>query len=640
MQGYENFKWKRRKVWEHFETRLKETYSKLELWRKDFKTIEGHFGTGVVAFFLFIKWLFYLNITICFFVLLFIILPTIIFGDGLSKDCAGDLSSEECCSAVYYNQTFTESMLLLDLVQGTGQMERTYLFYGFYANKTFSWSLEHVSLYYNLPLAYISIAVIYFLISLVAIVSSAAKGFKERLVEGEGQFYQYCNIVFGGWDFCIHNEKSATIKHKAIYNELKGLLESERLEEEKRSRTREEKIKLYTIRSFINIAVLAVLSGCAVAIYYTFNFATTKLKEFETASNVTNSASSTIEKVEQLFYEFLPSLSIVILNVIVPFVFKYLVGFERYSPVFVVRLTLVRTVFLRLSSLIVLYASLYSKVSCPPSDTDVCYSTECNTPRCWETYVGQQIYKLVLTDFASNFIITFFINFPRALIAKNVENKFAKLIGEQSFDLPKHVLDVVYSQTLCWVGSFFMPLLPLLCVVTCFFIFYIKKFACLVNSKPSSTIYRASRSNSMFMVVLLVSYTICALLPIAYAVAELLPSKSCGPFRGLNTVWTTVVHAFVQTPEPLQNAVFFLSTAGFAVPVLIILLLLLYYYNAVNSANRHMVLVLKNQLVLEGHDKQFLLDRLSMFIKQQQENQKRMRQAEMMRDGDRNISSN
>lgn len=57
--------------------------------------------------------------------------------------------------------------------------------------------------------------------SLGAIVKSAAKGFKERLIEGEGQFYQYCNIIFSGWDFCIKNEKSAYIKHKAIFNEIK-----------------------------------------------------------------------------------------------------------------------------------------------------------------------------------------------------------------------------------------------------------------------------------------------------------------------------------------------------------------------------------------------------------------------------------
>lgn len=639
LQGFEQFKWQRRKVWTQMKSRLKETCRKVELWKKDLKKIEGNFGTGVVAYFLFLKWLLFLNIFIFTLIFLFVVLPSILFASEFTVGC-DDVEAEECCSLIYQNQSTQDSLLILDLIQGSGRIERTRLFYGFYVNQTFNYQIDGFDLYYNLPLAYISAAIAYFIISLVAIVKSAAKGFKERLVEGEGQFYQYCNLVFGGWDFCIHNEKSASIKHKAIYNEIKGLLESERLEEERQNRTRQEKIKLILVRILINLIVLVVLCACGVGIYFVFDFSTTKLKEIEGNSTITYISVGDFDNIQQLILEFLPSLVIVGLNVILPFIFKYLVTFEHYNPVFVIRLTLVRTVFLRLSSLMVLYASLFAKVSCKPEGTDVCASSECSTPICWETYVGQQIYKLVLTDFATSILITFFINFPRALIAKHINNKFARIIGEQTFDLPKHVLDVIYLQTLCWIGSFFTPLLPLIYIILGVFVFYIKKFACLVNSKPSSTIYRASRSNSMFMIVLLVSYTVCAILPIAYVVAELSPSRACGPFRGLESMWSTVIDAFVLTPSWLQNFIFFLSTAGFAIPVLIILLLLLYYYSAVNSANRHMVTVLKNQLVLEGHDKQFLLDRLSMFIKQQQENQKRLRHAEMLRDTERNASSN
>lgn len=45
-----------------------------------------------------------------------------------------------------------------------------------------------------------------------------------------------------------------------------------------------------------------------------------------------------------------------------------------------------------------------------------------------------------------------------------------------------------------------------------------------------------------------------------------------------------------------------------------------------------MVEVLKNQLVLEGHDKQFLLNRLSSFLKQHQDYQKKVRQSEQRRE--------
>jgi hypothetical protein len=118
-------------------------------------------------------------------------------------------------------------------------------------------------------------------------------------------------------------------------------------------------------------------------------------------------------------------------------------------------------------------------------------------------------------------------------------------------------------------------------------------------------------------------------LPVAFAIAEIAPSKSCGPFQGLPTTWSVVVDSFEQLPVWIQSILFFFGTAGFAVPVFIVLVLCLYYFYAVSAANKQMVMVLKNQLVLEGHDKQFLLNRLSAFIRQQQEHQKAMRHVEV-----------
>lgn len=70
-----------------------------------------------------------------------------------------------------------------------------------------------------------------------------------------------------------------------------------------------------------------------------------------------------------------------------------------------------------------------------------------------------------------------------------------------------------------------------------------------------------------------------------------------------------------ESPDWLKAVLLFLGTAGFAVPAIIILILAGYYYYAVAAANKHMVALLKNQLVLEGHDKQFLLSRLNHMIK-------------------------
>lgn len=715
----------------------------MELWRTSLKKIEGNFGTGVVAYFVFLRWLMILNLLIFSIIFVFIILPQLVLVEP--KDLPCDLNappvlsyrwvpdvnhtdsgynetiwiypntSIQCCREAYINEIrFNHSEFsILHLVQGTGFMEKTLLFYGVYTNQIYGYDplanlntrtvtkpanfnlnrnmdnlmvddegsgegfvvsnstspiigallgisgnttgittwrdfFNKLDIYYDLPLAYIIVTIVCYLYTLVAIVKAVAHEFKDRLVEGEGQFYQYCNLIFGGWDFCIHNEKSAQIKHKALYNEIQSLMHLKRYEFERNNRTRDVMIKLYLIRVLVNFIVCIILVICGVVIYILFNLSLgylepnfntiTRYRNFNVFMKKIKKISSGEEEVtiapdgldvdvdkqfEILFYEFLPYVCIVIFNLLVPILFNYLIQFEQYSPLFVIKMNLFRTVGLRLSSLAVLISRFYYLISSKNENSHLeCYNVKYGTPQCWETFIGQQFYKLFIVDFVTHIFVTFFVNFPRALIARHMNNAFARFI-EMDFELSKHVLDVVYSQTLCWLGTFYAPFLPAIAAVLIFFMFYIKKFACLVNSKPSAILYRASRSNSLFMIILLLSFTI-AIIPVVYTIAEIMPSRSCGPFRGLHSTWDRAIEAFMKLPEFLRNIVFFFGTSSFAIPCFIVLILFLYYYYSVSAANKHMVQVLKNQLVLEGHDKQFLLNRLSLFIKQQQEYQKRI----------------
>lgn len=643
LQGFDQIKWQRRKVWQQLQLKWTEYYTKMELWRNSLKTIEGNFGTGVVAYFLFLRWLMFLNLVIFVLIFLFIVLPQVLLFTEEPECDDSNLNSTECCMHSYLNNSGTSVILVLDIIQGTGFMEKTLMFYGMYTNQIFGYKPtadSQPTLFYNLPLAYVTISATYLLLSLVAIVKAASREFKDRLVEGEGQFYQYCNLVFGGWDFCIHNEKSAIIKHKALHNEIKGLLHSKRMEFERHNRSRDVMFKLIAIRMMINILVLIILAAAAYVIYLLFDISMAYLYpnlrpdstraffgNLTEQSMITNREITTLEQqLMNFFYEFLPYIAIVVMNLLVPLVFNYLVKFENYSPMFVIKITLLRTIFLRLASLAVLLSRFYYLIYSDIGDK-LCFNKDWGTPQCWETFVGQQFYKLFITDFVTHIFVTFFINFPRAILARHIETKFVKLIGEQEFELSKHVLDIVYSQTLCWLGSFYAPLLPAVAVLLNFFMFYVKKFACLVNSKPSAILYRASRSNSLFMFILLLSFVV-AVIPVVYAVAEILPSRSCGPFRGLDSVWDAAIQAFLELPTFFQNLLFFFGTAGFAIPCFVVLTLFLYYYYAVSMANKHMVEVLKNQLVLEGHDKQFLLNRLSSFLKQQQDHQRKVRQSD------------
>lgn len=144
------------------------------------------------------------------------------------------------------------------------------------------------------------------------------------------------------------------------------------------------------------------------------------------------------------------------------------------------------------------------------------------------------------------------------------------------------------------------------------------------------------------MLVLLLGFVV-AVVPVAYSITEIVPSRSCGPFRGTQVVWDVVTSAFLKAPDFIQNIVFFVGTRSFAVPFFITLILFLYYYSGVSAANRKYAELLRNQLVLEGHDKSFLLSRLTAVIARQQQlqqeahnrAQKRGHQNEMQRDSSR-----
>lgn len=53
----------------------------------------------------------------------------------------------------------------------------------------------------------------------------------------------------------------------------------------------------------------------------------------------------------------------------------------------------------------------------------------------------------------------------------------ARLSGKQLFLVPFNVLDLVYGQTVSWMGVYYCPLLPLIGTATLTATFYIKKVA-------------------------------------------------------------------------------------------------------------------------------------------------------------------
>nr|XP_032648963.1 transmembrane channel-like protein 4 [Chelonoidis abingdonii] len=186
----------------------------------------------------------------------------------------------------------------------------------------------------------------------------------------------------------------------------------------------------------------------------------------------------------------------------------------------------------------------------------------------------------------------------------------ARLWGEQEFLVPPNVLDLVYGQTVCWVGAAFSPLLPLLNTTKFVLLFYLKKLTLFSNCRPADRTFRASSSSFFFLLVLLLGLAI-AWVPLLYSVFVLQPSQACGPFRGEPTMWSTLWAAIDTLPHVAREFLQFVGSLAFAVPLFLLLCILMFYLMALAHSYSRLVKELKGQLQLEGRDKVFLVTQIT-----------------------------
>ncbi|XP_077305077.1 transmembrane channel-like protein 7 isoform X2 [Lithobates pipiens] len=596
--GWSQLKGNSRSVYRKFRDDTTALVSNLQLWRSNIHSIEGKFGTGIGSYFSFLRFLVLLNFVIFLLMFCFTTLPVAIsvqgifnssqiIASGIAPECA-EYSPVSKGLLYFYNN-------IIDFLSGTGFLELTYLFYGYY-------TIDTVTVYiiqYSLPLAYIMVTFAYLLLSIVWIVKRAVKGFKQSLVLDKDRFQSYCNKIFAGWDFCITDQDYADLKHSSLSLELKTDLAEETERQRKEKRTRRETLRIYALRLFLNIIVISVLAGCFYAVY----LATSYSQEY-------NSPVSQKTGQLSLLIEYLPSIVITIANFITPIIFENIVRYEDYAPAFVIRFTLIRCVFVRLASIAVLLISLWTKItSCSNQSCKSCGYNYKDYP-CWESRVGQEMYKLMIFDFLIIVAVTIFVEFPRKLLVTYCSCKPVKWWGQQEFEIPANVLEIVYGQTICWIGTFYSPLLPAIATLKYFVIFYIKKITLMENCRPATRPFRASRSTFFFQVILLIGLVL-ACIPVGVGIASIPASKACGPFINYTTSWQIIPATVDSFPDGLRKLIYVLSSESFAVPFFLLLCLVMFYFIALAGAHKKVVEQLQEQLVMESRDKMFLIRRLT-----------------------------
>lgn len=315
---------------------------------------------------------------------------------------------------------------------------------------------------YNIPLAYLLTAAFYFLFCLICMIIRMGVSARLVIVTGGGAAGGYSMLVFTGWDHGLQGDRATKLKQNNVRHRLQVDLEEERLKKRAASLTLGQTVSLYALRVFLNLIVLILIG----ATFYGIAEAT----QFSQSRKTTGFVG--------LLLQYLPSMVITASNFVVPLLCDKIALLEKYSPSTTVILALLRAVFLRLVSLGVLLYTLWEQITCKGEiNSENC--TPCNyyydQYKCWETRVGQEMYKLTLFDFLITIATLILVEFPRRIVVDHCSCKLTQWVGRQEFLVAPNVLALVYSQTVVWTGALFCPLLPFINTIKFIFFYYCKK---------------------------------------------------------------------------------------------------------------------------------------------------------------------
>ncbi|XP_032692711.1 transmembrane channel-like protein 3 [Lontra canadensis] len=580
-------------------------------WEMRIKKIESHFGSGVASYFIFLRWLFGINIVLTIMTGAFIVIPELIAGQPFGSTASKTIPKEHVASAQDLDTVWSLG----------GYLQYSVLFYGYYGRER---RIGRAG--YRLPLAYFLVGMAVFAYSFIILLRKMARNSRTSLASASGEDYTFCWRVFCAWDYLIGNPEAAESKTAAIVNSIREAI----LEEQEKKKSKNLAVTI-CLRVVANILVLLSLAGSIYLIYFVVD-RSQKLEQSK--------------KELTLWEKNEVSVVVSLVTMLAPSAFDLIAALEMYHPRTTLRFQLARVLVLYLGNLYSLIIALLDKVNSmspeeagTPNNTShwtdlITFSATRTAPeeetwstpgpgpglpghstwapeetsipaptlpfseanktsvytqrpqdQCWETYVGQEMLKLSIIDMLFTVASTLLIDFFRGLLVRHLsdywcwdlESKFPEY-GE--FKIAENVLHLVYNQGMIWMGAFFSPCLPAFNVLKLIGLMYLRSWAVLTCNVPHQQVFRASRSNNFYLAMLLFMLFLC-MLPTVFAIVRYKPSLNCGPFSGQEKMYDIVSETIEDFPAWFGSVVGYVSSPVVILPAVLLLFMLIYYLQSI-----------------------------------------------------------
>ncbi|KAK3527177.1 hypothetical protein QTP86_014593 [Hemibagrus guttatus] len=570
-------------------------------WERKIKEVESHFGSSVASYFIFLRWMYGMNLVLFSLTFGLIVIPELLMGLPYGSIPRKTVPREEQDSAMDY-------AVLTDF---SGYCKYSVLFYGYYNDQRTIGFLK-----FRLPLSYLMVGIGNFGYSLIVVIRTMAKNADVGGGDSEDNEFTFAWKMFTSWDYLIGNAETADNKFASITTSFKESIVDEQ------ENQKDENIHLTRfLRVLANFLITCILGGSGYLIY----FVVKRSQEFAGRDDL-----SWYEKNEM---EIIMSL----LGLVGPMLFETIAELEDYHPRIALKWQLGRIFALFLGNLYTFLLALFDEVNEKRKYRGLTHwmylffsklveeqsiknasvwfmkeyyanysasnPNETGTPPplnpadvirgpCWETTVGIEFVKLTVSDIQVTYLTILIGDFVRALIVRFLNYCWcwdleAGWPSYAEFDISGNVLGLVFNQGMIWMGAFYAPGLVGINVLRLLTSMYYQCWAVMASNVPHERVFKASKSNNFYMGLLLLILFL-SLLPVVYTIMSLPPSFDCGPFSGKDRMFDVVIETIQMDLPSFMGKLFgYVANPGLIIPAVLLMVLAIYYLNSVSEAYKN-----------------------------------------------------